>query len=219
MLLSNQIQNVKEGIAGQNSVDCRGGKGEWKHQRWGMGQVFSIATASSISAIVYSSNNWLMALTCTFLLNNASISSFPLLLLSFEVLTPWQIQPCPPQGAGRGFPERPELCIPASLLLPAFAHSILSLALYPRQLQPFRVAGEMVQEDALAATTTISGYVCTKLQVWCLDKYQWGKWERNTALLGCGITLFGKRGKELLLQENMWSPIHRGKDNPRRSLE
>lgn len=53
-----------------------------------MGQLFSIATAPSISAVVYSSNNWLMAPTCTFLLNDVSISSFPLLLLAFEVLTP-----------------------------------------------------------------------------------------------------------------------------------
>lgn len=87
-LLSNQIQNAREGIAGQSPVDCGEEKEEWEQHRRGMGQLFSIATAPSISAVVYSSNNRLMAPTCTFLLNDVSISSFSLLLLAFEVLTP-----------------------------------------------------------------------------------------------------------------------------------
>ena len=83
-----------------------------------MGQLFSIATASSTSIIVCGSNNRLMAPTCTFLLNIASASSLPLLLLALEVLTPWQTQPQPPGGAGRGFPGRAGPCIPASQLFP-----------------------------------------------------------------------------------------------------
>lgn len=87
-LLSNQVQNAREGIAGRSPVYCGAEREEWEQHLRGMGQLFSIATAPSISALVYSSNNRLMASTCTFLLNDVSISSFALLLLAFEVLTP-----------------------------------------------------------------------------------------------------------------------------------
>lgn len=60
-LFSNQIQNVRKGITGQNPIDYGGRKGEWESQRRGMGQLFSIALDPSISEFVHCSKDWMMA--------------------------------------------------------------------------------------------------------------------------------------------------------------